>query len=145
VLCTSTVIFGRLGPYLEMRRFRFAQTLVVEAGGRELSAWVAESFAQRLLGLAGLRAIPAHRGLMIPECASVHTWGMRFPIDVVFLSWPPRAGGGVLELWEAVAPGQRVRAGGRRACHTAALEASAGTFRGLATATVTFRACPHGM
>ena len=113
MLCTSTVIFGRPGPYLEMRRFRFAQTLVVEAGGRELSAWVAESFAQRLLGLAGLPAIPADRGLLIPDCASVHTWGMRFAIDVAFLEWPPGAGSDVIRLWRggrAAAPGRRARA-----------------------------------
>ena len=92
MLCTSTIIFGWPGPYLEMRRFRFARTLVVEAGGLELSAWVAESFAQRLLGLAGLPAIPARRGLLIPGCASVHTWGMRFAIDIAFLAWPPGRG-----------------------------------------------------
>ena len=24
-------------------------------------------------------------GLLIPKCTSVHTWGMRIPIDIVFL------------------------------------------------------------
>ena len=114
------------------------------AGGRELAAWVAESFPQRLLGLAGLPAIPAHRGLLIPRCAAVHTWGMRFAIDVAFLTWPPRVGSEVVELWEAVEPRRWARAPGRRARHTAALEAPAGALRGLDTGTVTFRACPQG-
>jgi uncharacterized membrane protein (UPF0127 family) len=147
VLCTSTVIFGRHGPYLEMRRFRFARSLVVEWPGGDVSAWVAESFAQRLLGLAGLAAIPADRGLLIPECAAVQTWGMRFAIDIAFLEWPPGPGRGVIRLREAVGPGRAAGLRGRRGRHTAVLEAPAGALRELAMgpgfAAVTFKACPH--
>ncbi len=39
----------------------------------------------RLLGLAGLRRDEAGAGLFIPRCASVHTFGMRFALDVFFL------------------------------------------------------------
>ncbi len=39
----------------------------------------------RLLGLAGLRALPHGRALRIPRCRSVHTFGMRFPLDLVWL------------------------------------------------------------
>jgi uncharacterized protein len=39
----------------------------------------------RLLGLAWLRGVPPGRALLIPDCRSVHTFGMRFPLDVVFL------------------------------------------------------------
>ncbi len=39
----------------------------------------------RLLGLAGLRRERAGVGLLIPRCASVHTFGMRFELDLVFL------------------------------------------------------------
>lgn len=39
----------------------------------------------RLLGLAGLEREQAGQGLLIPRCASVHTFGMRFPLDLVFL------------------------------------------------------------
>jgi uncharacterized membrane protein (UPF0127 family) len=127
-----------------MRRFRFGRTLVVEAGGLEVSAWVAESFPQRLLGLAGLPSIPARRGLLIPGCASVHTWGMRFAIDIAFLAWPPDPGSAVIRVCQAVEPRRWTAVRGRRAGHTAVLEAPAGTLRELATATVTFRACPHG-
>lgn len=39
----------------------------------------------RLLGLAGLERREALPGLLIPRCASVHTFGMRFAIDLAFL------------------------------------------------------------
>jgi hypothetical protein len=39
----------------------------------------------RLLGLTLLPLERAPAALLIPRCASVHTFGMRFPIDVVFL------------------------------------------------------------
>jgi len=39
----------------------------------------------RLLGLAGLRAEDAAPGLLLPRCRSIHTFGMRFALDVVFL------------------------------------------------------------
>jgi uncharacterized membrane protein (UPF0127 family) len=43
------------------------------------------SLRSRLLGLAFLPALPPGHALLIPHCRSVHTFGMRFPIDVVFL------------------------------------------------------------
>jgi len=46
---------------------------------------VAEGFRARLLGLAGLEADEAEPGLLIPRCASVHTFGMRFDLDLIFL------------------------------------------------------------
>src|ERR1044072_4619446 len=39
----------------------------------------------RLLGLAFLDAGEVGDGLVTPRCASVHTFGMRFPLDLVFL------------------------------------------------------------
>ncbi|MBU5612493.1 DUF192 domain-containing protein [Geomonas sp. Red51] len=46
---------------------------------------LAESFFGRLKGLLGRRELPAGRGLWIKPCSSVHTFGMRFTIDVLFL------------------------------------------------------------
>lgn len=45
----------------------------------------AASFRSRLLGLALLDRREAGAGLLIPRCASVHTVGMRFLLDVFFL------------------------------------------------------------
>jgi uncharacterized protein len=39
----------------------------------------------RLLGLAWLDRDEAGAGLLIPRCSSVHTFGMRFALDLVFL------------------------------------------------------------
>ena len=41
---------------------------------------------QRLRGLIGRKGLPPSEGLLIPHCSSVHTFFMRFPIDVVYLS-----------------------------------------------------------
>ena len=52
---------------------------------------VADSWWARLRGLAWRREPPDGWALLFPRCRSVHTFGMRFPIDVVFLDrhgWP---------------------------------------------------------
>lgn len=46
---------------------------------------VAVSRASRARGLAGLDALPADHALRIPRCRSVHTVGMRFPLDLIWL------------------------------------------------------------
>jgi uncharacterized membrane protein (UPF0127 family) len=45
----------------------------------------ASSLHARLTGLLGRRALPEGCGLAIEPCNSVHTFFMRFAIDVVFL------------------------------------------------------------
>jgi uncharacterized membrane protein (UPF0127 family) len=52
---------------------------------------VAPGFRGRLLGLALLGRDRAGTGLLIPRCSSVHTFGMRFPLDLVFLDGAGRA------------------------------------------------------
>jgi uncharacterized membrane protein (UPF0127 family) len=66
--------------------------------GREVP--VASGFRARLLGLAGLRREQAGTGLLLPGCASVHTFGMRFDLDLVFLD----AAGRPLAIVRAVPP-----------------------------------------
>jgi uncharacterized membrane protein (UPF0127 family) len=46
---------------------------------------VARSFRTRLRGLAWRDRAEAGPGLLIPRCASVHTFGMRFALDLFFL------------------------------------------------------------
>jgi uncharacterized protein len=46
---------------------------------------VAATRLSRLLGLALLHRERAGAGLLIPSCHSVHTFGMRFRIDVIFV------------------------------------------------------------
>jgi uncharacterized membrane protein (UPF0127 family) len=45
----------------------------------------ATTLGARVMGLAFLRELPSGHALLIPHCRSVHTFGMRFPLDVVFL------------------------------------------------------------
>jgi uncharacterized protein len=47
---------------------------------------VAATLRSRLLGLAFLDCERANPGLLIPRCRSVHTFGMRFGLDVIFLA-----------------------------------------------------------
>jgi uncharacterized protein len=46
---------------------------------------VARGLRARLLGLALLRRRSAGPGLLVPRCRCVHTFGMRFALDLVFL------------------------------------------------------------
>ncbi|MBA2763740.1 MAG: DUF192 domain-containing protein [Thermoleophilaceae bacterium] len=63
------------------RLARLPATTVLGAPARR-----ADSPRARLLGLALLDTIPERSVLLIPRCGSVHTFGMRFAIDVVFLN-----------------------------------------------------------
>ena|SRR6188768_2483327 len=51
--------------------------------GREVR--VARGRRARLLGLVHLDRGEAGTGLLIPRCSSVHTFGMRFALDLCFL------------------------------------------------------------
>jgi uncharacterized membrane protein (UPF0127 family) len=46
---------------------------------------VATGFRSRLRGLSWRAREDAGAGLLIPRCASVHTFGMRFALDLYFL------------------------------------------------------------
>jgi len=60
----------------------------------------ANDFRTRLRGLAFRDREGAGPGLLIPRCASVHTFGMRFPLDLYFLD----AAGAVLSVRRGVPP-----------------------------------------
>jgi hypothetical protein len=65
---------------------------------------VAVGVRPRLLGLALLDRADAGPGLLIPRCAAVHTFGMRFALDVWFLGEDDE----LLALRRAVPPGRFV-------------------------------------
>lgn len=46
---------------------------------------LARGILKRMKGLLGRVELPAGEALLIKPCNSVHTIGMRFPIDVIFL------------------------------------------------------------
>ena len=66
--------------------------------------FVARTFRSRLLGLAFLAELPGDCWLLLPRCGAVHTFGMRFALDLVFLD----ERGGVLHSRSCVAPGRVV-------------------------------------
>ncbi len=67
-----------------------------------LAAEVADTSKKRRKGLLGRTSLSEGEGLWITPCEAIHTIGMKFPIDVVFLSRDRR----VVKLKEAVPPGR---------------------------------------
>jgi uncharacterized membrane protein (UPF0127 family) len=82
---------------------RFRGLERAEVLGREVP--VATGFISRLLGLSLLRPERVGPGLLIHRCRSVHTFGMRFPLDVVFLDERRQ----VIEIRREVPPRRLVR------------------------------------
>lgn len=62
-------------------------TLVRSAGGSVVCerCVIAASPLRRLRGLLGRPSLPAGEGILLKPARSVHTFFMRFPIDVVFV------------------------------------------------------------
>ncbi len=63
-------------------------------GGR-LVARIATRFTARARGLLGGPPLELDEALLIAPCSSIHTFGMRYPIDVVFLDRNAR----VVRVW----------------------------------------------
>jgi uncharacterized membrane protein (UPF0127 family) len=85
---------------------------------------VASTLASRALGLALLARERAGVGLLIPRCASVHTFGMRFPLALLFID----ADGRVIRRVSPVGPRRFVSERGARAVLELPVKAAA---RGL--------------
>jgi uncharacterized membrane protein (UPF0127 family) len=85
----------------------------------------AENWWAKGWGVLGRRSLPAGEGLWLPGVASVHTLGVRFPLDLLFLDSQMRT----VRSVPNVPPGRWLaRASG--AAHT--LELGAGTLASLA-------------
>ena len=61
---------------------------VLTKGGVVLyeSCRVANTFVSRFLGLMGKSSVPEDEALVFPKCNSIHTFFMKIPIDVIFVS-----------------------------------------------------------
>jgi uncharacterized membrane protein (UPF0127 family) len=89
-------------------------------------ARVATSMWSRFWGLMGRRSLPNHEGLLIDPCNSVHTFFMRFPIDVLFLDEDDR----VLKITTELRPFRvAVGRGARRVLEIAAGRAASAGVR----------------
>ena len=99
---------------------------LLTADGRELArVELATTARQRARGLLGRSALASGSALWLAPTRSIHTVGMRFPIDVVYLDRDSR----VVAIRERVAP-WRVTWGGWRA--RGVLEFAAGEVARLA-------------
>lgn len=63
---------------------------------------VADSFFGRLKGLLGTDCLPQGAALLITPCSSVHTFGMAYPIDVLFIGVDYK----VLKIAASLRPGR---------------------------------------
>lgn len=75
------------------------------------SVRVASSFFQRMRGLLGCHRLGPGEGLLIEACGAVHTVGMRFALDLVFIDAQWR----VVTCAGNVRPGRLCVTGGVRA------------------------------
>jgi uncharacterized membrane protein (UPF0127 family) len=86
----------------------------------------ARSFLARLRGLMGHPGLEAGQGLLIEPCSSVHSFFMRFPIDVIFVDRTNT----VVGITTSMAP-NRPYAGARNARYV--IELPAGTIAASGT------------
>jgi hypothetical protein len=84
----------------------------------------AKSFWPRLKGLLGQSSLGKSSGLWIRRCNSIHTFGMKFPIDCIFLDSELK----VRRVVENVVPGKLVWPVWGS---TSVVEVSAGTCRNM--------------
>ncbi|TGN41867.1 DUF192 domain-containing protein [Marinobacter confluentis] len=63
------------------------QIITRDRDGRVISSplQLATSFTTRLRGLMGRRGLDPEEGLLLSPCSDIHTFGMKFAIDVIFL------------------------------------------------------------
>ncbi len=73
---------------------------------------VARGLFERLRGLLGRAEMPRDSAMLIEHCASVHTIGMRFALDLIFLDRNWR----VVKIRRGVRTGMPVVCGGMKAC-----------------------------
>jgi hypothetical protein len=51
----------------------------------DLEVWLADSYLSRLRGLLGRKQLGDNDGLLLKRCAAVHTIGMHYALDLVFM------------------------------------------------------------
>ena len=63
-----------------MTAFNISKDTVIASDLKE-----AVNFSQRFIGLMGKDRLEKNEGLWMARCRAIHTFWMRFPLDVVFL------------------------------------------------------------
>jgi uncharacterized membrane protein (UPF0127 family) len=85
----------------------YVMKALLESGGKELASdvTVASSLPARIRGLLGRSSLPAGQGLLIKPCKGIHTFFMKFSIDVVLLD----KGNRVVALHPSLPPNRMTR------------------------------------
>lgn len=89
---------------------------------------LADTLFSRMAGLLGRKKLVCGEGLWIKPCKGVHSFGMRFPIDIVFLDQQLR----VIAVSHSLPPNRLTRL---YLNATSVLELPSGTVMNSATAT----------
>ena len=84
---------------------------------------IADNIFTRVRGLLGRSTLDSGEGLLIVPCPSIHMWGMKFALDVVFISKENV----VVDFVENIAPGKHYVAKKTHGKAHSALELSVGT------------------
>jgi uncharacterized membrane protein (UPF0127 family) len=69
---------------MQVGRIYCGQELLVE------HAWRADTALTRARGLLGRPPLQTGQGLVITPCSSIHTFGMQYDLDIVFLDFADR-------------------------------------------------------
>ncbi|ADK15926.1 hypothetical protein WX45_03826 [Clostridium ljungdahlii DSM 13528] len=85
--------------------------------------FIADSFVKRFLGFM-FRKKPHHEGILIKPCNSIHTFFMKFSIDVLFVSEDMK----VIKKVEDLKPGKIIMPQGKAKM---VIEGSTGTFKNV--------------
>ena len=85
---------------------------------------MADTYSKRLQGLLGRKGLEEGEGMMIVPCNSIHTYRMKFPIDVLFVDRDNI----VVKVLRDLSPG---RMGPLVLKSRYVMEAEAGTFAGI--------------
>jgi len=94
------------------------------------SCGVANNIFTRVRGLLGRTSLPEGEGLLIVPCPSIHMFGMKFPLDVIFLTRENV----VTDVVENIAPGKLYVGKSLQGKVHGALELPAGTISRTGTA-----------
>jgi uncharacterized protein len=115
-------------PAPQQERFEGLPQRALGAGRTVIEA---RTHRSRRLGLARLDRLASDRALHIPQCPAVHTFGMRFALDLIWLA----KDGTVVRVDHDVAPARmRICLRARSVVETSAGQADAFIAAGLATA-----------
>ena len=59
--------------------------VIQKEGCPDLTISTADTFLKRLQGLLFTDSLPEHTGLLLKNCSSIHMFGMRYALDIVFV------------------------------------------------------------